>query len=285
MEQAWLVTNAFLRAESFRRMEEELLSAARRAGVRLKPVKNDAFVGPASLGDPPACALFFDKDVRLAQRMEAAGVRLFNSSRAIAACDDKTATTLLLERAGLPQPETLLCPKSYEGVGYGGMDFLNEVAGRLGFPLVVKEGQGSFGRQVYLAESMGQLRGILENAGDKPLLFQRFVRETAGRDLRIYVVGGRSVASMERVNRSGDFRANLEHGGVAIAYRPSPEEAALAVAACLACGADFAGVDLLPSKAGPLVCEVNSNAHFLGLMQATGVNPADDIVRLLKVRP
>ncbi len=285
MEQAWLVTNAFLRADSFRRMEEELLSAARRAGVRLEPVKNDDFVKPGSLDGAPASALFFDKDIRLAERMEAAGVRLFNPARAIAACDDKTATALLMEKAGLPQPETLLCPKSYDGVGYGDMGFLDEVAGRLGFPLVVKEGQGSFGRQVYLAENLEQLRRILVLAGGKPLLFQRFIRETAGRDLRIYVVGGQAIASMERVNHSGDFRANLEHGGVAQAYRPTTEEAALAVAACRVCQADFAGVDLLPSRDGPLVCEVNSNAHFLGLLQATGINPADDIVHLLKERP
>lgn len=282
MKEAWLVVNAFLRTPSFIATEKAFLDAAKAANLRLTLRHNASFLREDSLSCPPPAALFFDKDVRLAQAMEQAGMRLFNRARAIAACDDKTATFLALEKARLPQPRTILGPVTFPGIGYGDMGFLNDIAQELGFPLVIKEGYGSFGRQVYLANTLDEMRRIVTATGANPLLFQSFIRESAGEDLRVYVVGGRAIAAIHRINEEGDFRANLENGGKAIPYAPSPEEAALAVAACEAVQADFAGVDLLMSKDGPLVCEVNSNAHFLGLKAATGVNPAAHIVQLIR---
>ncbi len=285
MEQAWLVVNAFLRSGSFRETENALLAAAQRAGLRIRVMANDAFISADCMESRPSAALFFDKDIRLAQRMEASGMRLYNSARAIAICDDKTATALAMEEAGLPQPETILCPKTFPGVGYPDTRFLDGVIDRLGFPMVVKEGHGSFGNQVYLSSDKDDLLRLLKGIDHKPLLFQRFISESAGHDLRVYVVGGAVVAAIERENLQGDFRANIEHGGTASAHVPTKEEASLAAAACRACGADFAGVDLLVPDHGPLVCEVNSNAHFLGLTAATGINPADHIVSLLRNSP
>lgn len=282
MKEAWLVVNAFLRTPSFVETEAAFLKAAEGAGVRLTLRDNASFLTADSFKNLPPAALFFDKDLRLAQLMEQKGMRLFNRARAIALCDDKTATYLALEEAGLPQPRTILGPVTFPGVGYGDMAFLDEIARELGLPLVIKEGYGSFGRQVYLAETVADMRRILLATGASPLLFQAFIQESAGEDLRIYVVGGRAIATIHRVNTEGDFRANLENGGEAYSYQPSAEEARLAIAACEAVRADFAGVDLLMSRQGPLVCEVNSNAHFLGLQAATGVNPAEHILRLIR---
>ena len=282
MKRAWLVVNAFLQAASFRKMEEMLLDAARRAGIGMDLKTNDAFISAQSLNARPDAVLFFDKDIRLAQRMEAAGIRLFNRSDAIAVCDDKTATTLRLSSAGLPQPDTILCPMTFPGIGFTRLDFLDRVGEQLGYPMIVKEGMGSFGNQVYLASDKEEAISIITPLAHRPLLFQRYVSESSGQDLRVYVVGGRVVAAIRRVNLRGDFRANIEHGGTAFPYSPDAEEASLAVAACTACGTDFAGVDLLLSSRGPLVCEVNSNAHFIGLAAATGRNPADDIMRLVR---
>lgn len=282
MKEAWLVVSAFLRTPSFVAMENAFLEAAEGAGVRLILRSNASFLRQGSFDAAPPAALFFDKDVRLAQLMEQKGLRLFNRARAIAACDDKTATFLALEKAGLPQPRTLLGPVTFPGVGYGGMEFLSDIAMELGFPLVIKEGYGSFGRQVYLANDQDDMRRILRSTGASPVLFQSFISESAGEDLRIYVVGGRAIAAVRRVNQSGDFRANLESGGIALRTDPSAEERALAIAACEAVHADFAGVDILRSKKGPLICEINSNAHFLGLRAATGINPAEHILRLIR---
>ena len=282
MEQAWLVVNAFLHGEAFERMEQLLLASAMDSGIKMALKTNTDFLNAASLKNTPKAALFFDKDFRLAKRMEQAGMRLFNSAKAIAVCDDKTLTTLQLDEAQLPQPQTILCPMSFPGVGYGNLDFLESIADQLSFPLVVKEGKGSFGRQVYLAENMEQLKARVLQIGHKEILFQRFIGESAGQDLRLYVVGSQVIASIRRINLKGDFRANLENGGTAYSYQPTQAETDLALKACAACGTDFAGVDLLLGREGPLVCEVNSNAHFLGLMAVTGINPAKDIMRLVK---
>ena len=182
----------------------------------------------------------------------------------------------------MAQPDTLLCPMTYPGIGFGDLAFLEPVADALGFPMVVKEGKGSFGQQVYLAHDLAELKETVVRIGHSNLLFQRFIRESAGKDLRLYVVAGEVIAAIRRENLKGDFRANLENGASATPYTPSAEETSLALAACSACGTAFAGVDLLMGREGPLVCEVNSNAHFLGLMAATGVNPARQIVGLLK---
>lgn len=282
MKQVWLVVNAFWHSKSTLNLETALFNAAKDCGLSLQIKRNDQFIKVDSLLDVPKASLFFDKDIRLAQRMESRGIRLYNSAKTIAVCDDKTWTSLILANCSLPQPQTVLCPATFPGRGYGEMRFLDEVAEQLGFPMVVKEGKGSFGQQVYLAEDIQQLRAILEQTGAEPVLFQRFIKESAGQDIRVYVVGEHTVAAIRRVNYNGDFRANIEHGGQAIPYSLTPEEARLAVDACKSVGADFAGVDLLQSKDGPLICEINSNAHFTGLMQATGVNPAIHMMHLIK---
>ena len=274
--QGYLITNAFMRGGSFETMRRLFMDAAANAGISLISKTNADLMG--SIPDDMDFALFYDKDIRLAMRLEQKGVRVFNSADAIAVCDDKTLTHLTLEKAGLPQPEYLLCPHSFPGVGYGDMSFLKEAGKVLGWPLVIKEGCGSFGQQVYLAADEARARQILCAAGEKPIVFQKFIRECAGRDERLFVVGDRVIAAITRENRSGDFRANVENGGYPQAYAPTEEECALAVGACRALGLDFGGVDILPAHGGPLLCEVNSNAHFGGLKQVTGVNPAEHII-------
>lgn len=278
--QGMLVTNAFMRSGSFKQMRDLFLDAAARADISVTPCTNAELIFlPESL---PDFALFYDKDIRLAMRLEAAGVRVFNTADAIAVCDDKTLTYLALEKARVPQPDTILCPHSFPGLGYGDATFIKDIGQSLGWPLVVKEGYGSFGQQVYLVHNADEARALLAQIGEKPLLFQRFIASSAGRDKRLFVVGDRVIAAIERRNLHGDFRANIENGGNAMACTISLEEEALALRACRALGLDFGGVDLLSDNGAPLVCEVNSNAHFGGLMQATGVNPADHIMQYIR---
>lgn len=279
--QGYLITNAFMRQGSFARMREALLDAAERQGITLIPRTNTDFVR-GIVPNEAQFALFYDKDIRLAQRLEAAGLPVFNSAQAIALCDDKTLTCLALEKASVAQPEYVLFPHTFPGVGYGDMQFVKEAGDLLGWPLVIKEGCGSFGQQVYLAHNEAEARRIAADIGAKPALFQRFIAESAGRDLRLYVVNSQTIAAIVRENRHGDFRANIENGGDARAYRPTAEECALAAQACKALSLDFAGVDILQTKNGPVICEVNSNAHFLGLHAATGVNPADHILDFIR---
>lgn len=277
----YLITNAFMRGGSFEKMRTLFMDAAQKAGVELLSRTNADFMRDKWLDDC-AFALFYDKDIRLAQRLQMQGIRVFNSAEAIALCDDKTLTHLQLERAGLPQPKYILCPMTFPGVGYGDMRFVEEAGEELGWPLVIKEGCGSFGQQVYLAHNVIEAKEIVARIGTGPILFQQFIGECAGRDERLFVVGDEVIAAIRRESRSGDFRANIENGGFPAAYTPTEEECDLAVAACKALQLDFAGVDILPAKDGPLLCEVNSNAHFAGLKQVTGVNPAEHIISYIR---
>ncbi len=267
---------------------ERLERAAAERGEMLRPVPNTCLTavldgsvqvtnGRGGLLSGADFALFWDKDIRLARAMEACGVRLYNRSDAVALCDDKAATQLFLCRAGVPMPECLVAPMTYDRMAGPEAKFLKEAERRLGYPMVVKECFGSLGGQVYLARNGEELRTLTRGMGPRPFVVQRFIAGSAGRDVRIYVVGDRPAAAMERRSET-DFRANIGSGGHARPYTPSEEEAALAVRCCRLLGLDFAGVDLLHGPDGPLVCEVNSNAFMAAVTACTGVDVAGRIV-------
>ena len=282
MKEALYVDNAFWRSEATESLRQTLAQAALRQGIKLAHRTNADFLKEDSFTRLPPAALFWDKDQRLAKTLESEGLRLFNPSEAIRLCDDKTLTWLHLKDQGIPMPDTMLCPFTFGNVGYTRTEFIEDAAQRLGLPFVIKAGCGSFGAQVFLAHTVDEAAQRVRAMAGEPVLFQRFIKESAGRDLRLYVVGGRVIAAMERVNLAGDFRANIAGGGSANRHEVSAEESAIALSACEKLGLDFGGVDLLISKDGPLLCEVNSNAHFTALRELCGINPADYIIARLK---
>lgn len=283
MLQGLLVVNAFLRTNKFDDLYGYLLAAARNLGMGLT-VATNAELSPlvdTAAFDPTRYdfCLFWDKDIHLALQLTQRGLPVFNSPQSILRCDDKSLTYLCLKAQGIPMPPTILAPKTYAAVGYTDTAFVEEAAQRLGFPLVLKECFGSFGQQVYLMHDLKELRRKVLALQGTPMLFQALVQESYGRDARINVVGGRVVASILRKGSGGDFRSNLTLGGSMEPYTPTPQEASLALNAAHALGLAFAGVDVLFGKDGPLLCEVNSNAHFKTTLACTGVNMATEILR------
>jgi ribosomal protein S6--L-glutamate ligase len=120
-------------------------------------------------------------------------------------------------------------------------------------------------------------RGLYAN-----FLVQEFIAEAKGSDLRCFVVGKKVVAAMQRDASPGEFRANLHRGGTASPATLSPEERRIAVKAASALGLGVAGVDMLRSKRGPLILEVNASPGLEGIEAATGVNVAAAIIGLLE---
>ena len=288
MKKGVLICNRFWQSASMSAMEARFLHAAQRLDVSLSVRGNGDFLplfpsAPAAFfpGGTPDFVLFWDKDTRLCRYMEGLGVSVFNSSTAITLCDDKTLTHLALH--GFPVPPTVLCPLTFPGNGYGDFSFLDRAAEAVGYPMVIKEGCGSLGQQVYLARDRREAADILQRIGGATALMQRFVRESAGRDKRLYMVDGQCAAAIERRN-SADFRANIAAGGSAMPYRPTEAEVRLARDCCDRLGLVFAGVDLLDGSDGTLVCEVNSNAHFTALEQATGADIAGAILSAVRRR-
>jgi RimK family alpha-L-glutamate ligase len=114
------------------------------------------------------------------------------------------------------------------------------------------------------------------------MLFQEFIKSSKGKDLRLQVVGNQVVAAMYRYSENGDFRANITNGGKMKLFDPSEEQVELAIKCCKIIGLDFAGVDILfGENQEPIVCEVNSNAHFKNIFDCTGINVADCILEYI----
>lgn len=265
-----LVTNHFLTSEKYNTLHRHLIESAEKSGIELLRKTNLELACENSFN----CefALFWDKDTVLAKRIENSGVRAFNSSRAIELCDNKAKTFLELD-GKIKMPKTIPSPLTYFKSDLS--DFVNKAADILGLPLVFKECFGSFGEQVYLCKSIDEIK---QKVSEKPFILQEYIASSKGRDVRVEVVGGKAVCAMRRKNNS-DFRANITNGGTAEAYSPSSEEERAAVEACRILGLDFGGVDILD---GGFLCEVNSNAHIINIMNATKTDIAPLIFEYIK---
>ncbi|MBR1829819.1 MAG: RimK family alpha-L-glutamate ligase [Atopobiaceae bacterium] len=279
----WLVASHFVTDEEYLDLLLRFERAATRQGIELVRKTNVELApllgqdGP--LPNSPDFVLFWCKDIQLARHLEARGLKLFNSAEAIEASDDKAATVCALERTGITQPRTVMVPRSDTSTTWGSTGFAKATAAALGLPVVVKGTRGSFGSEVFLAHDVDELVALLDMFAGNQLICQQFIAESFGRDARVQVVGGRVVGAIERFSETGDFRANIDNGA---SYRPhslTVEEERIAVEACDALGLDFAGVDLLFGLNGPVLCEVNSNAHSIPEMQeCCNVNVADEIM-------
>ena len=275
MTVGWLVINAFLRSEKFEEIYARLIRAFSLRGVALLPKRNSELISVigSAISNRPEFVLFWDKDIPLAYRLENAGLRLFNRPRGIELCDDKAMTALSLEKAGIPHPKTIVAPLKFDSGPYGDDSFLESVAEQLGFPLVMKERVGSFGAQVRLVSSLKEIREVLHARPDSDWLFQEYIETSFGRDVRIQTLGNKVAAATARFGAPGDFRSNVTAGGRMVPIDPSPAFQKAALDAARELGLDFAGVDLMYGDGEtPIVCEVNSNAHFVNLDNALGIS-------------
>ena len=275
----WLIVNGFLQGDKYNEIYDWLNKAFKKRGHIIKMYTNIEASLIDNIDVKPDFVLFWDKDITLAKRLESMNIRLFNNSKAIEICDNKALTYITL-KDNIKMPNTYIVPMTYRNIGYNNTSFVSNIAKDIGYPLVIKECFGSFGEQVYLANDEFAAIDIIKNTAE-PLIIQQFIAESKGRDIRINVVGDKVVASMIRKNEH-DFRANITNGGSAASYEPTSLEIDMAVNVCKLIGLDFGGVDILFSNDAPILCEVNSNAHFKSIYDCTGVNVADEIVRYIE---
>jgi ribosomal protein S6--L-glutamate ligase len=149
---------------------------------------------------------------------------------------------------------------------------------------VVKLTQGTQGNGIVLCETDKAAESVIDAFRDLDAYFlvQQFVEEAKGADIRCFVVGGRVVAAMMRQAKAGEFRSNLHRGGSASRVKITPEERFTAVRAAKLMGLNVAGVDILRSKAGPVVMEVNSSPGLEGIEATSGVDIASKIVEFVE---
>lgn len=285
MKKCLILVNAYSNLKSSLNQSARLSEELEKLGVCAEVRRNDFFAcSVAEGGALRSCAgdydfcVYLDKDKYISQMLERAGLRLFNSHSAIQLCDDKMQTAIALADSGIPMPQTIPGLLCYDADAQVNAAALDEAARRLGYPVIVKSSYGSLGSGVFKADDRNALFAIAQNLKCTPHLFQRYVACSAGRDIRVIVVGGRVVAAMLRSSKK-DFRSNIELGGEGAPYEVDEELTKICLSAADILGLDYCGIDILFGESGYLLCEVNSNAFFGGIERVTGVNVAQVYAR------
>lgn len=197
-------------------------------------------------------------------------------SQALIRSRDKLRSLQILSRAGIGLPKTIFMDYSRENEG------VIEAVG--GAPVVIKLLEGTQGLGVVLAETKKAAMSVIEafHGVHARIIVQEFIKEAKGADIRAFVVDGEVVGAMKRQARDGEFRSNLHRGGYAEVVKLTRQERATAISAAKKMGLGVAGVDMLPSKRGPLIIEVNSSPGLEGIEGATKVDIAGKIIRYLE---
>ena len=197
-------------------------------------------------------------------------------SQALMRSRDKLRSLQLLARAGIGMPKTAFAYNSKD------VDNIVNLVG--GAPVVIKLLEGTQGIGVILAETHKVAKSVIEGflSLDANILVQEFIKESNGADVRAFVVDGQVVGAMKRQGAEGEFRSNLHRGGKATLLKLSAEEKSTAIKAAKKLGLGIAGVDMLQSKRGPLIMEVNSSPGLEGIEGATGIDIAGKIIEYVE---
>jgi ribosomal protein S6--L-glutamate ligase len=207
----------------------------------------------------------------IVRQFEMQNIPTVTSSIAIVRSRDKQRSMQLLAKSGVGIPKTVFARETadYEGV-------LEQVGGA---PVIIKVARGTHGNGVVLAETRKAALAVMQAffVEEVNFLVQEFIEESAGVDIRVFVVNGKVVSSMVRQSLDDDFRSNLHQGGEGLPVKLTIEERKTAQKAAKAMGLSVCGVDMMRSERGPLVLEVNSSPGF-GIEKVTSRNVAGPII-------
>ena len=210
------------------------------------------------------------------RQFEMMGVFPLNELVAIGRSRDKLRSLQLLARDGVGLPATAFTNDA------GRTDEIIKIVG--GAPVVVKLLEGTQGIGVVLGETHKSAKSVIEafHGAQIAILVQEYVKEASGQDIRVFVIGGKVIAAMQRTGAPGEFRSNLHRGGHAAPVKITPEERKTAILAARSMGLNVCGVDLLRADEGPVVMEVNSSPGLEGIEQSTNVDVASKIIEFLE---
>ena len=208
----------------------------------------------------------------IVRQFETMGTYTINPSIAITRSRDKLRSHQLLVMKGVNMPAT--------GFAHSPSDIDDLIKMLGGPPLVIKLIEGTQGVGVVLAETRKAAKSIVQALMglNENIIVQEFIAESKSSDVRCFVVGDKVVASIKRQAKQGEFRANIHRGGSAEAITITKEERDIAIKAAKVIGLQMAGVDLLRSKRGPLVLEINSSPGLEGIEKATKKDIAGMII-------
>lgn len=215
----------------------------------------------------------------IVRQFEMRGIFTTTSSIALVRSRDKLRSMQLLARAGVGIPKTVFS----RGMATNVEEVIEDLGGT---PVIIKLARGTHGNGVVLAETPKAAKSVLQafyvmDDDGTNILLQEFIKESAGEDIRAFVVGGKVVASMKRQSLDDDFRSNLHQGGSGTVVKLTEEERKTAQKAARAMGLSICGVDMMRSDRGPLVLEVNASPGF-GIEAVTGRNVAAKIIEYVE---
>lgn len=211
----------------------------------------------------------------IVRQFEMQNVFTATSSIAIVRSRDKLRSMQLLAKAGVGIPKTVFAREA------NALEDVLDQAG--GAPVIIKVARGTHGNGVVLAETRKAAKAVMQAFYVEGVSFvvQEFVAESAGEDIRAFVVNGRVVASMMRQSLTDDFRSNLHQGAEGIPIKLTQDERKIAQKAAKAMGLAICGVDMMRSNRGPLVLEVNSSPGLM-VEVVTGMNVAEKIIEYVE---
>jgi ribosomal protein S6--L-glutamate ligase len=215
----------------------------------------------------------------IVRQFEMQGVYTPTSSIAISRSRDKLRSMQLLSRTGVGIPKTVLSRNTTD------IDDMLEQIG--GLPVIIKLARGTHGNGVVLAETKKAAKSTLQafylsNEDGTNILLQEFIEESAGTDIRAFVVGGRVVASMKRQSLDDDFRSNIHQGGKGESIKLTLQEKKTVIKAAKSMGLNVCGVDMMRSDKGPLILEVNASPGF-AIEKFTKRNVAKPIIEYVEL--
>ena len=211
----------------------------------------------------------------IVRQFEMQNIFTTTTSIALTRTRDKLRSLQLLAKAGIGIPKTVF---ALETADFD--DVLDQIGGA---PVIIKVARGTHGNGVVLAETRKAAKAVMQAfyVEGVSFLVQEYIEESAGTDIRAFVVNGKVVASMLRQSLDDDFRSNLHQGGQGKPVKLSDEERKAALRAAKAMGLTICGVDMMRSNRGPLVLEVNASPGF-GIEKVTGHNVAEKIIEYIE---
>lgn len=224
-------------------------------------------------------------------QLEQLKIPMTNSSEGLFNSRDKLRCIQILSTQGLPVPATLMLRRPSQKELKESDPALRKQLFKLrvqqamallhGPPVVVKLNKGTQGIGVTLIKDINSVYSMVDEKWKmkQDFIIQEFIKESSGTDIRALVVNGKVVASMKRENTTGDFRSNTHQGGEVTGITLGHEEKEIAIKAAKTVGLSVCGVDMLISKMGPKIIEINSSPGFEGLEKATGINVAEHIMK------
>lgn len=211
-----------------------------------------------------------DLSISIIKQMEMMGIPVFNTYASIIKAKNKLKSMQIMDHYNIAIPRTVII----RSPNY--VDMAVKTVG--GYPIIVKTPFGSYGNGVTIVESRRALKSLLDWEENIMYMIQEFVKYSRGKDIRVFVVGGKVVGTMMRKAMKGEFRSNIELGGKGSPIEITEEEKVMALNAVQALDLEYGGVDILRGKDGPVILEVNSNPGFKELERSTGADIAGAII-------